>query len=182
MHFGRPSSSPTSRRRVPSPAYWTTTGASAMSFFRIGLRVPLSRPRPVGGRHTPHRRGRRSSAPFELQPDSVALRVRCRSSSAVRPTKSSSVFQIDGEADPGLERVDLVVDLVSGEDQAATRCAGCRALRARAASGRAPRRPTRSRPRSPARHDGMAPDLVAELPCSPTRDHDWNPVARPDPR
>ena len=55
---------------------------------------------------------------FELEPDERALRVRVPllERGASRRSRRPSC-EIDGEADPGLEGIDLVVELVPGEDE-----------------------------------------------------------------
>ena len=96
----------------------------------------------------------------------AALRVRPALLSAARPTKSSSVLERDGEADPGLERVDLVVELVAGEDQARLDPQRVERLEAERLRSRAPRPPPTPRPRRPGRRRGGTRPRSRARPCS----------------
>ena len=55
--------------------------------------------------------------PLELEPDEHALRMRLPLPERVAADEVLVRVEIDGEADAGLEGVDLVVELVAGEDQ-----------------------------------------------------------------
>ena len=54
---------------------------------------------------------------LELEPDELALRVRLARDQRLLAEEVAVGVERDREADPGLERVDLVVELVAGEDQ-----------------------------------------------------------------
>ena len=54
---------------------------------------------------------------LELQPDEPALRVLLALEQRLAADEVLVAGQRDGEADAGLERVDLIVELVAGEDQ-----------------------------------------------------------------
>ena len=104
-----------------------------------------------------------------------------RSTSASLPTKSSSMSRFDREADPGLERVDLVVELVAREDQAGLDAQHVE--RVEAERDQALRR-ARRHDRVPDRLAvvGVAEDLVAELAAvAGARDDDRDAVVGPDP-
>ena len=124
------------------------------------------------------------SLPSSSSPTSVRCGWALRSSSAARPTKSSSAPQVDREPDPRLERVDLLVELVAGEDQ--PRLDPNHVERVQA-ERREPVRLAGLPDRVP---DGlgvarMAPDLVAELArVAGARDHDRDALRarRPGPR
>ena len=79
-----------------------------------------------------------ASLPSISRPTSLCCGCSLRRISASRPMKSS-VFDLQrhGEADAGLERVGLVGEFVTGEDQARPRCAPCRAPAGPSASARA---------------------------------------------
>ena len=54
---------------------------------------------------------------LQLEPDEPALRVLLAFEQSVAADEVLVVGKSHGESDPGLERVDLVVELVAGEDQ-----------------------------------------------------------------
>ena len=76
-------------------------------------------------------------------------------------------LQIDREADPRLERVDLVVELVAGEDQPRLDAEDVERLEAERRQAVLARRPPRSRPRRPARRTGGTTPRSRARPCSP---------------
>ena len=88
--------------------------------------------------------------------------------------------QVDREPDPRLERVDLVVELVAGEDQARLDAEDVERLEAeRRQAVLLARLPDRVPDRRAVGR--VAPDLVAELArVARARDHDRDPVERPD--
>ncbi len=109
------------RPRPPSRSRRTasTIRHSAMFLRSVGLRVPdvmtpiCERP-PFSWTQSPWPA---VSLPASSSPTSVRCGCALRSISASLPTKSSSMSRFDREADAGLERVDLVVELVAREDQ-----------------------------------------------------------------
>ena len=89
-----------------------------------------------------------------------------RSSSAARPTKSSSVSQVDREPDARLERVDLVVELVAREDQPRLDAKDVERLEPERRQAVIARRPPRSRPTPQARPRGGTRPRSRARPCN----------------
>ena len=121
------------------------------------------------------------SLPVELEPDERPLRVRLALLERLAADEVVVRSEIDREADARLERVDLVVELVAGEDQPRLDAQDVERLEPERCQAVLLRPPPRSRPRPPGPSDGMAPDLVAELTrVAGARDDDRDPVVRPD--
>ena len=120
--------------------------------------------------------------PFELEPDEHALRMRAPLSQRFAPDKVVLLVGRHREADPGLERIRLVVELVAGEDEARLDPQHVERLQP---ERHEPRRPARFQHRIP--HSGgilrMTEQLVAELAGVPRARRDQrNPLRPAEPR
>ena len=118
---------------------------------------------------------------FQLEPHERPLRVRLASLERLAADEVVVRPQVDREPDPRLERVNLVVELVAGEDQARLDAEDVERLEAeRRETVLLARLPDRVPDRRAVRR--VAPDLVPELArVARARDHDRDPVERPDP-
>ena len=95
------------------------------------------------------------SLPSSSRPTSWRCGAALRFTSASRPTKSSSLrLERHGEADAGLEGIDLVVELVAGEDQPGLDPQHVERVEARAAADRAAARPPITASQTAARPPG----------------------------
>ena len=116
---------------------------------------------------------------LELEPDEPALGMRGALDERVLADEVVLAVELDREADAGLERVDLVVELVAGEDQACLDADHVERLEAqRREAVRLTGLPDRVPDRGPV--VGVAEDLVAELAgVARARDHDRDAVWPP---
>ena len=154
------------RRSVPSSAYWTAIRQRATFLRSVGERVPLVT--------TPmRRRPSQTSSPcpaVSLPSSSSPTSTRCGCCRALdqRLLADEVVLgvELDREADARLERVDLVVELVAGEDQPGLDADHVERLEPERLEPVRLRRPPRSRPRPPARRRGGRRPRSPARPCS----------------
>ena len=152
-----------------------------MFFFRIGERVPLVTDADLGPADMDAIALARRLIAVEFQTDELQARMLLAPQHGLAADELLIALERDGEADAGLKGIDLVVELIVGEDQArldAQHVEGFEAER------RKPMRLARLPDRVPdgGRVLGMAEDLVAQLAgIAGARDDDGNAVIIADP-